>query len=141
MNWNQIFNPNDFIQKMIELDEIESHEIENNDPYHYIVGGLCHNSCAWMFDKVKNNLKICKNLYFVTGSYSMEGIFKGLNHDHSWIEYREEGKETIVIDLTIAQFGKIKDQLYIGKKPIEFNEWEAISFQNQEEVKKLINRL
>jgi len=141
MNWLEIFSPEKFIEDMIELGQIEQDEIEREDPYGCMVTKLCHNACGWMYKEVRENYPhLLENLYLVTGSYKLGGIFGVLRVDHSWVEYRAENKN-LILDLTFSQFRKTEDKLYISLRDDDFKEWASASFKDTLKVKELINSL
>ncbi len=133
MNWNNIFNPDLFIQNMLTIGEVEQEEIENNEPYGMMVTNLCNNACTWMcLTCVKNHPNLLPNLYFVTGNYK-----KSFEREHSWVEYRIN-KSILVLDLTLSQFRCTQDKLYVGPKTKEFNEYASICFTESDKLKEFI---
>ncbi len=134
MEWATIFSPDLFIQDMFERGEIEQHELDREDPYGMMVSTLCHNSVAWMYKRVLDDYPdLLDCLFLVTGSY----IRGDIRMDHSWVEYREYGKAT-VLDLTLSQFRDTDDKLYIGLLTEKFNEYESVSFGDYDGMKDLI---
>src|SRR3990172_12878648 len=119
-----IWNPNDFVNAMLELGEITQEELDDKLPHGAIVTNLCHNACVYM---CKIALKKCdeemlKHVFIVTGSYALSGMFEHLRKEHSWMEYRCD-KKTIVFDLTISQFTRNDLKIYIGTKSSRYNEY------------------
>jgi len=138
MNWNEIFSPDLFIEDMLYREEIHQDELDRKDPYGMMVGKLCHNSVVWMYKRVLEDYPdLLNQLFLVTGSYTMGGIFNDLRMEHSWVEYRKDCS-VVVLDLTVSQFRKINDRLYIGECVEDFNEYEAISFGDADKIKELI---
>lgn len=125
MQWTKIFNPDKFLERMIQIGELSKEEF-NSLPYHAMVSMLCHNACAWMSaQNLDESLR--EKLHLVTGSYK-HPLFSHLRVNHSWVEFREEGKSPIILDLTLAQFKQDVEKLYVGEKTDSFNEWASASF-------------
>ena len=134
MNWKEIFSPELFIEDMLYRGEIEQYEIDESHPYGQMVSKLCHKSIAWMYKRILEDYpELLDNIYLVTGSYSMGGIFSSLRMEHSWLEYRLE-KQVVVIDLTVSQFRKISDELYVGDRSIDYKEYSSICCSNFDDV-------
>lgn len=135
IDWNNIFSPDEFIADMLYRGEIEQWEIDNNLCYGEMVCKLCHNSVSWMYLTVMENyFDFLDQLFLVTGSYCIGG---NLRLEHSWIEYRDGDKVT-VIDLTLSQFQVTKDRLYIGDRTDKFIENDSSCFNDRDNMKRLI---
>jgi hypothetical protein len=129
LNWNAIFNPDDFLDDMIKIGEINKEDFENNEPYGMMVTKLCIFSCNWMYNRVKKYNHILDNLYIVHGSYNVSYDSK---LGHSWVEYRIKDEPPIIIDLTVSQFRDVRqnNRLYISSDKSKYNENFSCSFSD-----------
>lgn len=93
------------------------------------VKNLCNNACAYMCNKLLDNLEIeeLSKFEFHNGYFGKK--------QHSWLEYNFNKKKKIIIDLTYAQFDKTSSELYfcfknknfITKNYVKLNEFEKLS--------------
>ncbi len=125
------------IRKQINLKEFikqirkEGISVDKTKKYNEKVKKLCNNACAYLYTKLidKFNYNDLKKLEIHTG------IFKINNqeHQHTWIEYKRNNKD-YVIDITLCQFDKEIENIYIEEKDKRFKTIKSLNFTNFQDV-------
>ena len=102
-------NLKEFIKQM-KKDGIN---INKNKKYNEKIKKLCNNACAYIYTQLidKFPFEELQKLEIHTGLFKINQKL----HQHTWIEYKSKNKE-YVIDITLCQFDKDIDNIYIKEK-------------------------
>lgn len=119
------------LKEFIKQVKKEGINVDKNKKYNEKVNKLCNNACAYLYTKLIDKFKYedLMKLEIHTGLFKINDK----KHQHTWIEYKNKDKNYI-IDITLCQFDKEIDNIYIEEKNNNFKTIEKINFTNFQEV-------